>query len=93
MTSACTLSRLVPGVLVMLLAACGGDEQLNTGDHVAASYTVLINDIEVQAPHTFTVDEVVRVRIKFFNAAQADLDDIEAEHFGKVVFEPASLRS
>ena len=50
-----------------------------------------MNDIEVQTPYTFTAGEAVRVRIKFFNAAQTDLHDIEAEHFGKVVFEPASL--
>ena len=31
------------------------------------------------------------MRLKFFNAADEDLDDVESAHFGGLVFEPASL--
>jgi hypothetical protein len=34
---------------------------------------------------------MVRVRVKFFNAAQEDLDDVESSHFGGITFNPASL--
>ena len=33
----------------------------------------------------------MRVRLKFFNAAEEDLDEVEGSHFGGLTFEPASL--
>ena len=46
-----------------------------------------------RAPATalLTGGQTVRVRLKFFNAADEDLDDVESEHFGGLTFDPASL--
>ena len=40
-----------------------------------------------------TGGQTVRVRLKFFNAADEDLDEVETEHFGGLTFEPTSLAS
>jgi hypothetical protein len=50
-----------------------------------------VNDNPVTAPYTFAAGVTLRVRVKFFNAAQEDLDDVEAGHFGGLSFNPASL--
>jgi hypothetical protein len=81
---------LVPLALVTVLAGCGGDEPQGTPDHTPVSYNVLINDVPVTAPYTFPSGVTVRVRLKFFNVAQDDLDDVEAEHFAGLTFNPAS---
>ena len=47
--------------------------------------------IAAGAPYTFTAGQTVRVRIKFFNAEQQDLDPVEGEHFGGLTFNPVSL--
>ena len=60
-------------------------------DHTAVTYNLLVNDVAVSAPYTFTAGQTVRVRIKFFNAEQQDLDPAEGEHFGGITFNPASL--
>ncbi len=83
-----TLLRFTPAALsVVVVAACGSDEQ----DHTPVTFNVIVNDVQVSAPYTFTAGQTVRVRLKFFNAAQHDLDDVEAEHFGGLTFDPASL--
>jgi hypothetical protein len=85
-----TLLRIAP--LVLVAAGCGSDETAPPAeDHTPVSYTVLINDNQVTAPYTFTDGQTVRVRLKFFNAAQEDLDDVESSHFGGITFNPASL--
>ena len=78
--------------LVLLSGACGSDETAPAvEDHTPASYQVFINDIQVTAPFTFTSGQTVRVRLKFFNAASEDLDEVEGSHFGGLTFDPPSL--
>ena len=85
-----TLLRIA--LVVLVAAGCGSDETAPPAeDHTPVSYTVLINDNQVTAPYTFTDGQTVRVRLKFFNAAQEDLDDVESSHFGGITFNPASL--
>jgi hypothetical protein len=79
---------LVPLALIIVVAGCGGDEPQGTPDHTPVSYNVLINDVLVTAPYTFPSGVTVRVRLKFFNVAQDDLDDVEAEHFAGLTFNP-----
>ena len=81
---------LVPLALFTVVAGCGGDEPQSTPDHTPVSYNVLINDVPVTAPYTFPSGVTVTVRLKLFNASQDDLDDVEAEHFAGLTFEPAS---
>jgi hypothetical protein len=89
-TSLRALLRLAP--LVILAAACGGDETAPPADdHTPVSYTVLIDDLPAVAPYTFTAGQTVRVRLKFLNAASEDLDDVEPSHFAGLTFNPASL--
>ena len=85
-----TLVRFSTAV-VLTLAACGSDETQGTADHTPVSYTVLIDDAPATAPYTFTQGETVRVRLKFLNAANEDLDDLEATHFGGLTLEPGAL--
>jgi hypothetical protein len=85
------LLRLTPATLsVAMVTACGSDETQAAPDHTPVTYNVLVNDVAVSAPYTFTAGQTVRVRLKFFNAAQEDLDDVEAEHFGGLTFNPVS---
>jgi hypothetical protein len=86
-----TLACLFPVALTAIVAACGGDEPQGVEDHTPTSYNILVNGVAVSAPYTFTVGQTVRVQIKFFNAAQEDLDAVEAGHFGGLTFNPASL--
>ena len=91
MTPSRPLVRLAAGAALALLAACGGDETQPTDDHTPTAYTVLIDDAPATAPLELTSGQTVRVRIKYTNAEGEDLDDVEAEHFGGLVFAPASL--
>jgi hypothetical protein len=78
--------------LVLLSGACGSDETAPVvEDHVPASYQVFINDNLVTPPFTFTSGQTVRVRLKFFNAAAQDLDEVEDSHFGGLTFDPPAL--
>jgi hypothetical protein len=77
--------------LAAVVAACSDNESPPVEDHTPTSYSIQVNDVPVTAPYTFTVGQMVRVRIKFFNAAQEDLDDVENEHFGGLTFQPADL--
>jgi hypothetical protein len=88
MTFAGTLLRLAPGALIGL-TACGGNETA-PDDHTPVTYNLEIDGVPVSAPYTFPSGSTVRVRIKFFNAAQEDLDAVEAEHFGGLTFSPTS---
>jgi hypothetical protein len=49
-----------------------------------------VNGTPVSEPYTLSSGETVRIRIKFFNAAQHDLDDVESGHFGGLTFDPAA---
>jgi hypothetical protein len=86
-----TLLCFTPAGLVVVAAACGDTEAPSLTDHTPFTYNLLVNDVAVSAPYTFTAGQTVRVRIKFFNAEQQDLDPVEGEHFGGLTFEPASL--
>ena len=82
-----------PGLLLLtavLTTACGDNEAPPAEDHVPASYGILVNDVLASPPYTFTSGETVRVRLKFFNEAQEDLDNVEDTHYGDLTFDPTS---
>jgi hypothetical protein len=85
------LLRLSLPALVAPFAACSDNEAPPAEVHTPVSYNILVNDNPVTAPYTFAAGVTVRIRVKFFNAAQEDLDDVEAGHFGELSFNPASL--
>jgi hypothetical protein len=85
------LAGLSVALMTLLTAACGGDETQAADDHTPVTYSVLINELPAGAPYTFTVGRTVRVRLKLFNAAQEDLDPVEAEHFAGLTFNPSNL--
>jgi len=88
-----TLLRLAACAALPLAVACGGDEAQSTEDHTPVTYTIFVDGVETAPPLTLAAGQAVRVRLKFFNAADDDLDDVEAEHFGGLTFDPASLAS
>jgi hypothetical protein len=83
-------SFLAAGAAAGLLAACGGDETTGTEDHTPVRYEVLM-PAPADGPFEFVVGETVRVQLKFFNAADEDLDDVESSHFGGLTFNPTSV--
>lgn len=85
------LLRLAACAALPLAVACGGDETQAPEDHTPVTYTVFVDGVETAPPLTLTEGQTVRVRLKFFNAADEDLDDVESGHFGGLAFEPASL--
>jgi hypothetical protein len=91
MTVRTTLLRLAACAALPLAVACGGDEKQAPEDHTPVSYTMVVAGTETVPPLTLTEGQTVRVRLKFFNAAHEDLDDVESAHFGGLVFEPAAL--
>jgi hypothetical protein len=88
-----TLLRLAACMALPLAVACGGDETQATEDHTPVTYTIFVDGVETAPSLTLTAGQAVRVRLKFFNAADEDLDDVEAEHFGGLTFDPAPLAS
>jgi hypothetical protein len=52
---------------------------------------VLFNEIAATSAYSFLVGQTVRLRLKFFNAAGEDLDNVEAELFANLTFNPADL--
>jgi hypothetical protein len=87
------LLRLAACAAFPLAVACGSEEAQSTEDHTPVTYTLLVDGVETAPPLTLTGGQTVRVRLKFFNAADDDLDDVESEHFGGLTFDPASLAS
>jgi hypothetical protein len=88
------MTRFKPGLLVLtalLTIACSDNEAPPAEDHTPTSYSIQVNDVPVAAPYTLVSGQTVHVRIKFFNAAQEDLDDVADSHFGALSFDPASL--
>ena len=75
----------------LALTACGADETQPNADHTPVEYNVLVDEVPVSAPYSFQDGQTVRVRIKFFNEAEEDLDDVESGHFAKLTFDPAGL--
>jgi hypothetical protein len=86
-----TILHLPLGALIVVGSACSDNEAPPAEDHTPVSYNILVNDNAVTAPYTFAAGVTVRIRIKFFNAAQEDLDEVESGHFGGLAFNPASL--
>ena len=74
-----------------LLSACGSGETAAPPDHTPKTYSLIINSIPREAPYSLQAGQEALVRIKFFNAAGEDLDEVEAEHFGGLSLDPASL--
>jgi hypothetical protein len=72
-------------------AACNSDETQGVDQHTPVSYTVLVDSVPTTPPFAFTAGHAVRVQIKFFNALNHDLDDVEASHFAGLTFTPTSL--
>jgi hypothetical protein len=91
MTLGRTLLPLAAATITTVAAACGGDEPQAAPDHTPVMYNVLVNNVGMNSPYTFAAGQTVRVRIRFFNAAQEDLDAVESEHFGGLTFTPTSL--
>jgi hypothetical protein len=84
------IRTLLPfAALTTVVTACSDNEAPPDEDHTPVSYTIQVNDLPVSEPYTFG-SGTVRVRIKFFNAGQHDLDDVESSHFAGLTFEPAS---
>jgi hypothetical protein len=84
-------SLIAVGAAAGLLAACGGDETTGTEDHTPVRYELLIDGQAATVPYTFTVGQTARIQLKFFNAADEDLDEVESSHFGGLTFNPPSL--
>jgi hypothetical protein len=83
-----------PGLLFVAAivgAACSDNEAPPSEDHTPTSFSIQVNDVPVTAPYTFVAGQTVEVRVKFFNAAGEDLDEVADSHFGGLTFEPASL--
>jgi hypothetical protein len=78
-------------ILLALVSACGSDEAVATEDHTPVSYSVFMNELPASPPYSFILGKTVRVRLKLFNASGEDLDDVEAEHFAGLTFNPSSL--
>jgi len=85
------VSRIFLAGALFLAAACGSDETAPVEDHTPASYNLIVNDVPQTTPYVLTAGQTSRIQIKFFNAAGDDLDDVEAEHFGRLTFSPTSL--
>ena len=90
-----TLSRhLLPfavSTALVVAAARSGDETQAADQHTPVSYSVLIDSVPATAPFDLTAGQTVRVQIKFLNALNDDLDDVESEHFAGLTFTPTSL--
>ncbi len=85
------VSRIALAGALLLAAACGGDETAPVEDHTPATYNLIVNDVPQNSPYVLPSGQTSRVQVKFFNAAGDDLDDVEAEHFGRLTFSPTSL--
>ncbi len=91
MTIRTTLLRLAACAAFPLAVACDSDETAPNEDHTPVTYTIFVDGVETAPPLTLAGGQTVRVRLKFFNAADEDLDEVEGSHFGGLTFEPASL--
>jgi hypothetical protein len=88
------MTHFKPALLLLaglFATACSDNEAPPAEDHTPATYSIQVNEVPVSAPYSFVEGETVRVRIKFFNADQEDLDEVEDSHFGGLIIEPASL--
>ncbi|HEY3013301.1 MAG TPA: hypothetical protein VGJ36_11175 [Gemmatimonadales bacterium] len=86
-----SLLQLPLAAFVAVTSACSDNEAPPAEDHTPVSYNVVVNDVPQTAPYVLTAGQTTRVRLQLFNAAGDDLDDVEAEHFAGLTFNPASL--
>ena len=86
-----TLLRLAACAALPLAVACDSNETQPNEDHTPVTYTIFVDGVETAPPLTLAGGQTVRVQLKFFNAADEDLDDVESSHFGGLTFDPASL--
>jgi hypothetical protein len=84
-----TWRRLLPFAAAALVAC--NDPEAPAEDHTPTTVRVLIDGVEATQPYTFTQGATVRVQLKFFNAANEDLDEVEGSHFAGLTFDPAGL--
>ena len=85
-----------PGLLVLaacLATACSESEAPPAEDHTPTSYGILIDDATVTEPYLLTAGQTVRVRLKFFNKDQEDLDEVEGSHYGGLTIDQTSIAS
>jgi len=87
--------NLNPMLLALVMGAagtaCSGDETGPSEDHTPVSYKLTVNGTELTQPYTLAPNQTTRVRIKFYNAANDDLDDVESGHYGLLTFSPTNL--
>ncbi len=74
----------------LALVGCGSSED-PADDHDPTRFTVLLNGVQASAPYTFAAGTTTHVQLKFYNAADEDLDDVESEHFASIAFSPSTL--
>lgn len=90
--SVTTVFRILPALaLTLAVAACGDDETSPTDEHTPAAARVFHEGVEVTDPMTFTVGAIVRLEVRFYDAADQEMTDIETEHFASLNFEPSGL--
>lgn len=82
---------VIPAILLGLVTACGSDETAAPPDHTPVTYNLIINEVPGTEPYAIAAGETSHIRIKFFNAAGEDLDEVEAEHFAGLTFNPGAL--
>src|SRR3954463_2931875 len=85
------VSRISLAGALLLAVACGGDETAPVENHTPATYNLIVNDVPQTSPYLLPAGQTSRVQIKFFTAAGEALDDVEAEHFGRLTFSPISM--
>lgn len=85
------LRVLLPVVAIAALVAGCGSTETAADDHDPASYKLMANGTEMTQPYTIPANQTTRIRIKFYNAADEDLDDVESEHFGALEIAPSAL--
>jgi hypothetical protein len=82
---------MAAGAAAGLLSACGGDEPTGNDNHTPESYEALIDGQPVNPPLRLVAGQTVRLQLKFFNADDEDLDNVEGTHFARLTFSPLSL--
>jgi hypothetical protein len=75
---------------VALSLACS-DSEAPAEDHTPVAFLVLVNNVEVVGDTVpLTANGTDSIRIKFVNAEDDTLDDVEAEHYSLLTFNPSA---
>ncbi len=75
----------------LLTGGCSSTTETPADDHTPTSYKLLLGGTEMTQPYTIPANQTSRIRIKFYNAGNEDLDVVEGEHFGGLDFAPTTL--